>query len=166
MNYMLSENSRVDFIAHAPMHTFAGWTTKGLTGKLELDFESASLQCFEASANTLDFEAGAEDRTRAMRDYFHFNRHPLASFTMTECRKWQVLGNETYQLTPFGILEFAGQRRQLPLNCQLKNCEDRLELSLAFKWSFKAFGFKAPRLLFLTVRDIVDIHVHLEFIRK
>jgi hypothetical protein len=67
-------------------------------------------------------------------------------------------------MTVLGILELSGIRRQLPIVCMVTKNDEMMIIDLQFKWSFKAYGMKAPRLLFMTVRDIVDIKAHLEFI--
>ncbi len=56
-----------------------------------------------------------------------------------------------------------GQRRQLPVEFVIIRNGHGFSIDLAYKWSFKAYGLKAPRLLFLTVRDIVDISGKGEF---
>ena len=97
-----------------------------------------------------------------MVDFFSFEEHPKTSFTMTDCVEFTTRNGEHYKASVLGVLEIGGSRRQLPLKFNLvKNRED-VELNLALKWSFKAFGFQAPKLLFLKVRDIVDITSHLK----
>ena len=56
------------------------------------------------------------------------------------------------------------QRRQLPVSFIITRGNSGFSIDLDFKWSFKAYGLKAPRLLFLTVRDIVDISGNGEFV--
>lgn len=148
------------------MHTFKGWTDRGLRGEMSIDLENLSLSQLEATANTLDFETGDKERNKAMQDYFQFEHHPQASFVMTECKALKLQPKGGYHASLLGILEIAGIRRQLPLTCTITSRDKRLDLDLTFKWSFKAYGLKAPCLLFLNVRDIVDIKVHLEFINK
>jgi hypothetical protein len=45
----------------------------------------------------------------------------------------------------------------LPVDFRIIRDDQGFSIDLDYKWSFKAYGLKAPRLLFLTVRDIVDI---------
>ncbi|PIE73630.1 MAG: hypothetical protein CSA20_02150 [Deltaproteobacteria bacterium] len=163
--YTVSGNNRVDFTAYAPMHTFRGWAEQGFSGTIDADFEKGTLRTMEAAVNTLDFTTGDDERTRAMSDYFDFPAHPRSSFVMTQCRSLAKAGSG-YKAEITGILDFAGIRRQLPLTCMLIMQKEHIDLALTFKWSFKAYGLKAPRLLFLKVKDIVDIRVHLEFYAK
>ncbi len=161
--YTITGASRVDFTAYAPMHAFKGWTVRDLTGHIEVDFENQTIKEFSAVASTLAFETADAERTQAMKDYFHFAKHPQASFQMTECRQFQRSGERGLQATVAGALELSGVRRLVPIVCAIQNKENDLHMQLRLKWSFNAYGLKAPRLLFLTVRDIVDIQGNLHF---
>lgn len=164
MNYSLTKNSRVDFTAYAPMHTFKGWAVKDLFGSIDIDFHRLELHYVKASVETIGFDTGNREKNEAMQEYFGLDRHPITDFTMTECREFCKRGDNSYQITVLGVLQFAGICRQLPITLRLNRDEEQLYLDLNFKWSFKAYGMKAPRLLFMNVRDIVDITAHLEFI--
>lgn len=166
MIYTLDEQaSKANFIAYAPMHKFKGWVKEGLKGAIDIDLSANILTNIEAVAKTEAFDTGDVERNKAMEDYFSLQDHLETSFVMTECKSFKKRGGNAYQLTVLGILDFAGIRRQLPISCNVKEGDDgRIIFDLAFKWSFKAYGLKVPRLLFLTVRDIVDINAHLEFV--
>lgn len=163
MNYRITDNSRVDFTAYAPFHTFGGWVKDGLHGEIAIDFDSREISSLSVSAQTSCFETGELDRNKAMVDFFSLEDYPETSFTMIEVGDFSLIEANTYSVTVTGALHFAGSKRKLPIRCILKREEERLWVDLKFKWSFKAFGFKAPKLLFLTVRDIVDISAVLEF---
>ena len=165
MNYLLTRNSRADFIAYAPMHSFQGWAVHSLQGSLEIDFDVLSVRHIKVTLETSHLDTGDADRNRAMQDYFNLARNPEAGFVMTECREFCRLKNADYRIIVLGILDFAGIRRQLPITCMLGREEEKVTMDLQFKWSFRAYGLKVPRLLFLAVRDIVDIKAHLEFIQ-
>ena len=164
MNYTLStEKSRVDFTAQAPMHTFKGWAVEALQGDIEIDFDALTVQKIQATVDAGCFDTGDAGKNKAMVDFFVLEKYPEASFVMTECTEFIQTTANNYKMTVLGILELSGIRRQMPITCMVKKNEGQIEIDLQFKWSFKAYGMKAPRLLFLTVRDIVDIKAHLEF---
>ena len=152
-------------MAYAPMHTFKGWINEGLSGSIDVDFDRGRVNHIETGARTDSITTGDCDRNKAMVDFFNFEEHPSTSFRMTECLDFVGSGNSRYRIKVRGVLDFAGIRRQLPLGCSLKRNGESISLDLQFKWSFKAYGLKPPRLLFLKVRDIVDISAHLEFTR-
>lgn len=163
MQYEITDKSRVDFTAHAPMHTFRGWAAEGLTGSIEIDFETLALQRIQVAVDANCFDTGDADKNRAMKDFFSLEMYPEASFVMTGCREFCRTATNSYKIIVLGILELAGIRRQLPITCTVTEDDEQILIDLQFKWSFKAYGMKSPRLLFLTVRDIVDIKAHLEF---
>jgi len=163
MKYKITDNSRVDFTAQAPMHTFRGWAAEGLKGGIDIDFDSLKLQHIEVSVDVNCFDTGDVGKNKAMKEFFLFDSYPEASFLMTECREFSRVAENSYKMTVLGILEFVGIRRQLPITCMVTKNDAQITIDLQFKWSFKAYGMKAPRLLFMTVRDIVDIKAHLEF---
>lgn len=166
MKYFIeSEKSRADFVACAPMHKFAGWAVNTILGQLEVDLEKGEILNFVARASTTDFETGDASRNKAMNDYFLFAKYPETSFHSTEPTVLKRRG-ELWYGELIGILELAGVRRQLPVSCVLRVEQELPVLQLSLKWSFKAFGMKAPRLLFLVVRDIVDINAELYCCRE
>ncbi len=157
MKYTIEpERSRASFVAYAPMHKFKGWTTDSILGQVEVDFDKGEITNFVAKAATMEFETGDVSRNKAMQDFFSFTKYPETSFHTTKPVTLKKRGNK-WQGEIVGILELAGVRRQLPVNCILYKEDGLPVFEFSLKWSFKAFGMKVPRLLFLTVRDIVDI---------
>jgi len=165
LNYLLDvKNSKSAFVAYAPMHKFKGWVEEGLEGSLEVDSETFTITQMVALAQTSKFDTGDGDRNKAMEDYFELKINKETSFKMTELRALKSVGKQKYKATLVGILDFAGIRRQLPIVCDVQHKGERIIFDMAVKWSFKAYGLKVPTLLFLKVRDIVDITAHLEFV--
>lgn len=164
MNFEITKKSRVDFIAYAPMHKFKGWSVEGLTGNFDIDFDNLTVNKIEAVALNEFFDTGFDDRNKAMVDFFKFNENKESSFVFTECKEFKKINESRYQITVLGILDFVGIRRQLPITFIVQKAEQNLKVGLKFKWSFKAYGIKAPSLLFLKVRDIVDISANLDLI--
>ena len=157
MKYILARDYRVNFKAYAPMHTFKGWCTKGVKAEMEIDFNALSLHKLVAVAKVSHFTTGDGARTLAMANYMMVNRFPKASIEMTKCNSFQKLKKGAYRISVVTLLEFMGIQRQLPIIFYAVPTNDGIKIEVAFRWSFKAFGLKAPRLFFLTVRDIVDI---------
>jgi len=163
MKYTLSENFRVDFIAHAPMHTFKGWTFKGIDAEMEVDFDALELSGIHATAETCFFDTGNEDRNQAMKAYMSSDRFPKALVETAQSTQFEKLDEEMYKISPLIILEFMGIRKQMPVTFIAVREKNKIKIDVELKWSFKAYGLKAPRLLFLTVRDIVEIKGSGEF---
>lgn len=157
MTYELTPEFRVDFTAYAPMHTFKGWTLEGVTGCIEMDPGTGTVLNAHATARTRFFNTNDEERNRAMADYIQPDSWPEARIDMTVCKKVVELGNSRFRADVLAVLEFMGVRRQLPVTLTAALSTTGVDVELSLKWSFRAYGLKAPRLLFLTVRDIVNI---------
>ncbi len=163
--YTLNSGYDVRFIAYAPLHTFKGWTCQGVEAEMEINFHSGLLTHARAVAQTRHFDTGFDDRNRAMFEYMQVDKYPEASVEMIEQTGFSRLDESRYQVSVQAALEFIGARRRLPLNFMITRNGSGFSIDLDFKWSFRAYGLKAPRLLFLTVRDIVDISGKGEFAR-
>jgi len=163
--YTLTDSYDVRFTAYAPLHTFKGWTCKAVEAQMGIDFDSQTIAFARARAKTRYFDTGHADRNKAMSDYMQIDKYPEASIELTEVKSFTRMDDTRYKVDVLVALEFMGQARQLPLNFVITRSADNqgFSITLDFKWSFKAFGLKAPSLLFLTVRDIVDISGKGEF---
>jgi len=157
MKYMLTQDYRVDFTAYAPMHTFKGWTVKGIEAEVEIDFHSLVLNKLHAVAEVAFFTTGNEDRNKAMSDYLVVGRFPKASVEMIECKSFKKVNRGAYRVSVLAVLEFMSIRRQMPIIFYAVPADGEMKIEVALQWSFKGYGLNAPRLLFLKVRDIVDI---------
>lgn len=164
-NYTLTDNYDVRFTAYAPLHTFKGWTRKEVEAQIGIDFHAQTIAFAKARAKPRCFDTSHADRNKAMADYMQIDKHPEASIELTEVKSFTRMDDTRYKADVLAVLEFMGQARQLPLNLIITRFADKagFSISLDFKWSFKAFGLKAPSLLFLKVRDIVDISGKGEF---
>ena len=158
MRYRLTGRYRVDFTAYAPMHTFKGHTEEAVEAELEIDFNARTLTSARARADVRKFTTLDPERDRAMQNYMDPDANPEAAIEMTRMEVFEQIDESHYRIQCLAILSFMGIRRQMPVSFSLVRGEDSgFTIDMAFKWSFKAYGLKAPRLLFLTVRDIVDI---------
>lgn len=164
-NYTLTDKYDVNFTAYAPFHTFKGWTCKAVEAQIGIDFDAQTIAFARARANTRCFDTGYADRNKAMADYMKIDKYPEARIELTDVKSFTRMDHTYYKADVLAVLEFMGQARQLPLSFMITRFTDETGFSIAldFKWSFKAFGLKAPSLLFLTVRDIVDISGKGEF---
>lgn len=160
--YELIGGGRVDFTARAPLHLFRGWAESGLSGILQLDNRLVP-SALEARLDNDFLRTPDAARTRAMRDYFALVRHPSSSFIMSDLGECAQIDERSYRAVLWGALDFAGVRRRLPVTCLARVGDGEVVMNLRCTWSFRAFGFKRPRLLFLAVADLVDIRAELRF---
>ncbi len=158
---IITEKSRADFTAFAPMHKFKGWVDKGIEGELLFDPATTTVSSCTITARTTDFDTGDGERNSAMQEFFDFPAQPKAGFTLNSPALLEKKAEGRYKGELTGNLEFAGVTREVPVRCFLIQKKDDLAIGLSLKWSFKTFGIKRPRLLFLTVKDEVEINASL-----
>ena len=115
MKYVLADNSRVDFLAHAPLHGFKGWAFNGLRAEAEVDVEQGILHRLWAEVETRCFDTADPERTKAMSRYFALPEHPRAGFSLSECREFRPVGDGRWQTRMLGVLDYVEIRRQLPV---------------------------------------------------
>lgn len=163
-DYCLTRNFDVRFTAYAPLHTFKGWARQGIEAQIGINFDTGVVSYARASAQVCSFDTGFDDRNRAMAKYMQIDKYTKSSIELTEVKAFTRLDDARFQIEALAVLEFMSQRCQLPLSFHITRDDSGFSIDLDFKWSFKAYGLKAPRLLFLTVRDIVDISGKGEFI--
>ena len=108
MKYVLTDNSRVDFIARAPLHAFKGWAVEGVQVTLEANFSAGILQSLAAEVETGCFDTADPDRTEAMSRYFSLAEHPHASFALSQCQEIVLRGGRV----------LAGPDARHPLLCR------------------------------------------------
>lgn len=156
-DYRLTVNYDVGFTAYAPLHTFKGWARQGIEAQMGINFDAGTISYARASAQTCYFDTGFDDRNKAMADYIQLDKYPESSIELTEVTAFIRLDDTRFQIDALVVLEFMGQRRQLPVSFFIIRDHSDFFIDLDFKWSFKAYGLKVPRLLFFTVRDIVNI---------
>ncbi len=156
-SFILTPNFQVDFTAYAPLHTFKGWTNKGVEARMDIDFDNLTIVQAKAIAQVSCFDTGDKERNQAMMDYIRSEEIPEASLEMTQVEEFSAIDESRYKVSIRAILTFMGIKRNLPLSFTITRTDGGIQVDLFFKWSFKAYGLKAPQLLLLKVRDIVDI---------
>ncbi len=155
--FSLTPDFQVDFTAYAPLHTFKGWTNKGVEACMDIDFENLTIVRAKAVAQVSCFDTGDKLKNLAMMEYIRWKKIPEASVEMTEVNEFTAIDESRYKVSIRAVLEFMGIQRNLPLSFTITRKNEGIKVDIVFQWSFKAYGLKAPQLLFLKVRDIVDI---------
>ncbi len=155
--FILTPDFQVDFTAYPPLHTFKGWTNKKIEARMDIDFDNLTIVKANAVAKTACFDTGDKSRNRAMMDYIRAEKIPSASLEMTQVEEFTAMDAFRYKVSIRADLSFMGIKRNLPLSFTITRKDGGIRVDLFFKWSFQAYGLKPPQLLFLKVRDIVDI---------
>jgi len=170
MKYRIDEaKSKIEFKATAPFHKFKGWSEKGFEGEIDIDFKNNIINDIEVIIKTEFFETGDKLKNHEMQKYIKSNKIPNASFKLSEFKKMIKLevypDAESYEIIVIGVLSFMNIERELELNIKASKTEDRLYADVYFDWSFKNYKLKPPHILFIKLKDIVNISAYLEFLK-
>lgn len=110
----------------------------------------------EVTINALDLVSDNKDRDVHMHETLESNGYPTISFKISNIKKT----DEGYILG--GILNLHGNLKGLELKSDITQNGNIVNLQSNFTIKMSAYGIKPPKLLFLTVRDEVDIDVTLQ----
>ncbi len=124
---------------------------------MDIDFENLTIVRAKAVAQVSCFDTGDKLKNLAMMEYIRWKKIPEASVEMTQMEEFTPIDESRYKVSIQAVLTFMGIQRTIPLTFSIVRKDEGIKVDLVFKWSFKAYGLKAPQLLFLKVRDIVDI---------
>jgi polyisoprenoid-binding protein YceI len=72
--------------------------------------------------------------------------------------------NDTYMLQ--GVLALHGIKKQMNIKANISKENDTVQLNSLFSIKMSDFGIEPPVMIFLTVRDQVDIDINLKFKEK
>ncbi len=110
-----------------------------------------------------DLVSDNKDRDDHMHETINVVGHPLISYTIKSVSKDDKSDN-SYMLN--GVLELHGVKKELDVDAEMVQNDSLINLRSKFSLNMSDFGIKPPVLLFLTVRDRVDIDVNLDLKEK
>ena len=133
--------------------------TTGITSHLTI---SQGIESIKGSVNISlkALKSDNEERDEHMFETIESGKYPLATYTFQEVTK----AGTGYQIN--GILDFHGVKKPLTVTAAIT--EEKGHISLKGKSAFMMsdFGVKPPKLLFLTVRDQIDLTIDVTFKRR
>ncbi len=106
-----------------------------------------------------DLVSDNKDRDDHMYETLNTLSHPLISYTINSIVKDDKRDNG-YILN--GVLELHGVKKELDVDAEMVQNDGLINLRSKFSLKMSDFGIEPPVLLFLTVRDQVDIDVNLD----
>lgn len=107
------------------------------------------------------FISDNSDRDENMDEATEAAKFPLASYTISKVT--QAEGENNYLLT--GTLDFHGQKRELSFNAEIIQKNDTLTINATSLILMSDYGVEPPCLMFLCVRDQVDLFAKAVFIK-
>ena len=132
-------------------------STKTITVNASMGEEIETLQG-SFSIKTLDLISDNSDRDEHMYEALFASSQPNIVFTITQVTK----NNDAYDID--GVLSLNGQSKPIHSLATISKENNNIALKGSFAINMSDHGVKPPKLLFLTVRNRVDITY--EFILK
>lgn len=124
--------------------------TKSIQGDLTIDTTVESIKG-KIYFNTLSLVSDKKDRDENMYELLKADKIKTISFDITSITK----NNEGYVIS--GNLNLNGISKNINVKSAITENKNLVTLNGAFSMKLTDFGLKPPTLLFLTVRDQIDI---------
>jgi len=133
--------------------------TKSITSHLTMpkDIESIS---GSVDISVKKLKSDNETRDEHMVEAIASDKYPLAKYTFKSVTK---TGNK-YKID--GILNFHGVQKPLSINADITERSGTVALKGKASFKMSNYGVKPPKLLLLTVRDRIDLHINVTFKEK
>ncbi|PHO16574.1 YceI family protein [Malaciobacter halophilus] len=133
-------------------------STKNITSHLSIDKNIDSLKGI-ILLNTLSLHSNNQERDFSMYEVLNSSKFPRIFFKIISIKKLK----KSYELK--GFLTLNGIEKQLTTSAQIKQENEKLVLDGNFFIKLTSFNIQPPSLLFLKVRDKIDISYHLNYIK-
>jgi polyisoprenoid-binding protein YceI len=133
-------------------------STKNITSHLSIDKNIDSLKGI-IFLNTLSLHSNNQERDFSMYEVLNSSKFPRIIFKIISIKKLK----KSYELK--GFLTLNGIEKQLTTIAQIKQENEKLVLDGNFFIKLTSFNIQPPSLLFLKVRDKIDISYHLNYIK-
>lgn len=107
-----------------------------------------------------DLKSDNEKRDEHMRDTLNIEKYLKATFNIDEVKK----SEKNYILK--GIMDLHGVKKEVEFSSEIKEQKDRVLMSGSGSILMSDFDITPPKLLFLSVRDLVDLSFDIELTKE
>lgn len=132
--------------------------TKDISSHLSIDNSIDSLKG-TISLTTFSLHSDNEKRDLHMYESLHSKDFPQISFRLGSIEKL----DNSFLIK--GFLTLNGLEKEVSSLAQIEDKNNHLVLDGSFSIKLTSFNLEPPRMLFLTVRDQIDISYHLDYIK-
>ncbi len=132
--------------------------SKDISSHLSIDKSIDSLKG-TISLSTFSFHSDNEKRDLHMYETLHSKAFPQISFRLNSIEKL----DNSFLIK--GFLTLNGLEKEVSSIAQIKDENNHLILDGNFSINLTSFNLEPPTMLFLTVRDQIDISYHLDYIK-
>lgn len=105
------------------------------------------------------FSSDKSDRDKSMYEEIQTDKFKLATYTISDVKKAE--GEDSYTIN--GVLDFHGEKKELSANAKITTVEGSLTIDASSMILMSDYGIKMPCMMFMCVRDQVDLLVKATF---
>ncbi|MEM6646538.1 MAG: YceI family protein [Bacteroidota bacterium] len=154
-----TEASMLEYRGRHPSHNWRG-TSRSVTGEVAYDAANPAASRIMISAPIASFDSGNGTRDANMRKLLNEPENPNVTFTSESVEVTASSTTDegyvgTWQVA--GTLDFNGQRRPLTIEVEVTVSGGLLRAVAAFPVSLTAYEVKRPKLLFVPMRDTLEM---------
>lgn len=133
--------------------------TKDISSYLTIEDSIESIKGL-VSIKSISLKSDNEKRDGNMYETINANNHPLISFKFENIEK----NEDSYLIT--GILNLNGKNKEIKSIAKIEDLSNALKINGNFSFNLTDFGIEPPTLLFLTVRNQIDIAYNLNYTKE
>ena len=134
-------------------------STKDIESYLTMDNSIESIKGM-ISAKAISFKSDNEKRDGNMYETINSATQPLVTFKFTNIQK----DGENYLIT--GFLNFNGKNQKIDSVASIEDLSNTLKINGSFSFNLTDFDIEPPTLIFLTVRNQIDITFNLNYTKE
>lgn len=101
-----------------------------------------------------------QDRDEHMLKTIEEVKYPLATYTFSNVKKT----DKGYIIS--GILDFHGVKKPLDIQANITKTNENIYFKGTSSFLMSSYNVKPPKMLFLTVRDQVDLDIDVKFVKR
>jgi len=133
--------------------------TSNITSHLSIGKNISSLKGF-VDVSLVALKSDNADRDKHMRKAIEAMKYLRTTYSISNVKKV----DEHYEIQ--GILNLHGIKKPVKLTGDIALNDGKLEMHLKTSFNMSSFGIEPPKLLFLTVRDKINIKIDTTFTKK
>lgn len=134
-------------------------STTGLNSHLTMGNNIESIRgTIDISMNIL--KSDNKDRDAHMLEAIEDAKYPLATYTFKDIKK----SDKGYMVS--GILDFHGVKKPLAIQAEITKTNEKINFKGISSFLMSSYNVKPPKMLFLTVRDQIDLDIDVKFEKR
>ncbi len=108
----------------------------------------------------LDLKSDKADRDKNMAQSIESAKYTLATYTFKEVKK------STEGYTVNGVLNFHGVKKPLVIHAEIQRIKEGVTFKGTSSFLMSNYNVVPPKMLFLTVRDQIDLMIDVKFKKR